>query len=314
MTDFDTMLRDALTTDAERAPSMPPQWAGPTTATIIPIERRRPGRRIAVTAAGIAAAAAAVTVLALVARPDDPTVRVPATEPIPTPWQPPGTEFPLTDLGPATESQGGPVVAALTRRVGAPGYPERIVAPSLAYHGGPTAEVEYCVWSDRGGACRPEWYPTSWSFSDDADAAGALFTFDGLPAGTAFAGYSDGETEHWQRPVFGFAAFPNLPGTAEVVTAWDADGTLIGTYGPGAIPDAEGTVELPAPVVASQGDVQEFFSLTWSSMAACLTEHGGALSEGDVATFPDGVDQVAVWTDCVVNVKAIVAQAVAALT
>jgi hypothetical protein len=49
-------------------------------------------------------------------------------------------------------------------------------------------------------------------------------------------------------------------------------------------------------------------------MAACLTQHGGTLTEADVATFPDGVDQIAVWNDCVTNVKAIVAQRVAELT
>ena len=112
--------------------------------------------------------------------------------------------------------------------------------------------------------------------------------------------------------------FPNLPGTAEVVTAWDTDGTLVGTYGPGAIPDAQGNVDLPAPAIVAQGDVQVLFSLTNASMEACLTEHGGALTDGDVtfavATFPDGVDQIAVWNDCVVDVKAIVAQAVAELT
>ena len=218
MTDLDTMLRDALTTDAERAPSIPPEWAGPATATIVPIATHRPGRRIAVAAAGIAAAAAAVVVLALVTRPDDPTVRVPATEPIPTPWQPPGTEFPLTDLGPATESQGwaGRGSAHPAGR-GRRDHPDRIVAPSLTYHARPDRRVGVLRWSapaavaaDRSGTrdCRS----ASLRRIDNRRRRSTCSRSKDVPAGAAFVGYSDGETEYWQRPVVRVRRVPERAG------------------------------------------------------------------------------------------------------
>lgn len=288
--------------------------------TTIRLTPRSPGRRPR-TIVGVAAAAIGVLgVAGLMAVERDDTPAPPAagtapTSPPSTAWQPPGEEFPIVDLGPATESQGGPVVEALTRRIEVPGYDERTLAPSLTYTGGTTAELQSCVWSDRGGACRPEWNPVTWSFDDEADADGALFTFNGLPAGTAFVGYSDGETEYWQRPVFGFAAFPNLPGTAEVVTAWDENGVAIDTFDTEAYEAAQTRAVLPPDVGLSDEVRNDVFQLTWSSMRTCLTEQGGEVdSTFSAARFPDDVDQIAVWDDCVAEVKAIVAERVAELT
>lgn len=230
-------------------------------------------------------------------------------------WLPPGEEFPIIDRGPASETQGGPVVEALSRRIDVPGYAERIVAPSLTYTGGPTAELQACVWSDRGGSCRPEWNPVTWGFEDDADADGALFTFDGLPAGTAFATYTNGEAVYWQRPVHGFAAFPNLPGTDEVVTAWDADGNAVAAFEIASYNAAQTDAVLPPDVGLTDEVRNDVFQLTWSSMRTCLQSAGGEVNGTfSVAKFPDDVDQIVIWDRCVTEVKALIANRVAELT
>jgi hypothetical protein len=302
------------------ATARPAPTRGTTTVRLTP---GSPGHR---PRAIVGAAAAAIGVLGIagllaVDRGDDrvtpsagspPATDAPAATARPV-WQPPGEEFAITDLGPATESQGGPVVEALTRRVGVPGYADRTLAPSLTYSGGTTAELQDCVWSERGGQCLPEWSPTWWSTSDDGDAARGLFTFGGLPPGTAVVGYADGETAYWQRPVRGFAAFPNLPGRAEVVTAWDAGGTVITTVDLATY--AGVTVQPPDGVGLSPGAINELNQLTWSSMRTCLSARGGEVGGTfSVADFPDDVDQTAVWDECVAEVKAIVARRVDELT
>jgi hypothetical protein len=327
MTDLDTRIRNALHADAESAPELPAAWVGPVTATVVPIGRRRSARRVATLVAGVAAAAALVVALATVARPGGADPAPAASTSAPAIWAPPGTEFALTDLGASAASPGGPVVEALTRRIGVAGHPDQIVSPSLTYMGAATAEVHQCVWENGGGGCNPEWNPATWSIGrtssvDNGDADFDLVTVDGVTADAAFVGYTSGDVAYWQRPVAGFAALP-YAGDADVsVTAWDRNGVVVATYDDDAYFDLVsephptlGYVAKGRPLVAdlSQEQHESLSELTRSSMRTCLTDRGGTIGDGDVATFAPSVDQVAIWDECVAAVKEIVGEAVAAL-
>ena len=273
------------------------------------------------TAAGIAAAAAAVTVLALVTRPDDPAVRVPATEPIPTPWQPAGTEFPIADLGPATDLPDLSV-AALSRRIGVADHPDLLVYASLTYQAGSTATLFQCLAVDDGGSgCTPEWNPVDWSVSitssiDNRQADFDLWTLDGLADEVAYVSYVDGARVLWARPVAGVVAFPDVAGIDEVVVGYGAAGVEIARYGraeQAAQQALAGSVHAPLRADISQSEFEELGRLTRASLEACLTVSGGEVGSGGVTTFPEGVDQPAVWNRCVVEVKDVVGQAVSEL-
>lgn len=316
MNDLDVLLHDALAADAERAPHLPDEWVGPTTATVVAIEPRRRTRRVMVGIGSVAAAAAAITGLAVVARPD--SRPAPAAAPAPA-WQPPGVEFASVDLGPATESPGGPTVAALARAVQIDGHPVQLITTQLAYAGGDTAEVQYCTWERGSGGCRPEWNPATWSLAvtssvDNRVADFDLLVIEGLPPEVAYVGYDDGDGPQWQRPIAGFAAFPQMLGQHSGITAWNADGDPLGTYDEAAYAASAAGSSRPPVHEFTDEEWAELDDLTRSSTGACLTARGGTLSAGGVATFPEGIDQLAVWDDCVAEVKAIVAQRVAELT
>ncbi len=313
MNDLDVILHDALTTDAERAPHLPDEWVGPTTATIVPIEPRRRTRHVLV-GIGSVAAALAIGGLALVARPGASPAPAASSTPV---WQPPGVEFPSVDLGPSTYSPGGPTVAALTRAIQIDGHPVQRITTSLVYAGGDTAEVQYCVWEGGSGGCRPDWNPATWSFLVTSSVDNRVATFDllvieGLPPEVAYVGYDDGDGPRWQRPIAGFAAFPHVLGQHRGVTAWDAAGNVLATYDEAGYLASVGELDRPPMKEFSEEESVELDELTRSSMGECLVAGGGELSAG-VATFPDGVDQNAVWDDCVAEVKAIVAQRVSEL-
>ncbi len=119
MTDLDIhdplhkLLYDALLDDAQRAPHLRTDWNG-TEINLSPAETRRSNVLLATCVAAALALAVSVVVAAQQFDDDnDSTTAAPA-------WIPPGIEFPLTDLGPATFVHGGPMVAALTRQVGVP--------------------------------------------------------------------------------------------------------------------------------------------------------------------------------------------------
>ena len=89
---------------------------------------------------------------------------------------------------------------------------------------------------------------------------------------------------------------------------------LLTTYDEAGYLASVGELERAPLKELSEAQSVELDALTRSSMAACLTERGGTLSAGGVATFPGGVDQLAVWDTCVAEVKATVAERVAELT
>ncbi|HSP27483.1 MAG TPA: hypothetical protein VLN74_02955 [Ilumatobacteraceae bacterium] len=239
-----------------------------------------------------------------------------ATEPAAAPyWVPPGKEFASTDFGPLASAYAGPVVAGLSRQISIEGHrPLQVVTASLRYDGRATATEQVCVSENGGGGCRDSSGPVPWSVFmtssvDNGDADFDLWGVEGLPENTAFVSYSDGDLQLWQRPIMGFAAFPNVEGNEEIVIAYDADGTELGQFGVAYLTAT--AVDEPAPLLAdiSQAEFQELSDLTTNTVRECLTSRGGTFT-GDVATFPSDVDQAAVWEQCVAETKQIVGDAV----
>jgi len=83
---------------------------------------------------------------------------------------------------------------------------------------------------------------------DNGFASFDLWTIEGLPANAAFVSYSDGDLQLWQRPIMGFAAFPNVEGRDEMVIAYDGDGIEVGRFG--AAQQAAGFPDNESPLLA----------------------------------------------------------------
>lgn len=312
---LETIVGDALRADATAAPEMAAEW---TDAPATLPARSQPARtRWVLAMFGAAAAALLVVALVLVAGQRNATAPV-ATSPRTvdsSPWSPPGTEFASSDLGPATMVWGGPAVAALTRQVGIEGHPPQVIWTSMAYVGNATAIEQVCTSENDSSTCRPEWSTASWAMTSsvsNGDATFDLFIIEGLPANAAFASYSDGDLELWQRPITGFAAFPNVPGEEQVVIAYTADGTEIGRFGAEQQRDPEFAGPVPLHADLSSSELADLSELTLSTMRDCLTSRGGTLS-GGVANFSPDIDQVAVWDQCVTETKQVVGDAVTEL-
>ena len=306
---FEVQLRDVLRADADRSPTLPEEWCGPTDAVLTDARHaRRSTRSYAVAAVSIAATIVLLTVLAITRYDRGQT----STSSTPQVWQPDGIEKPIVDLGPATEVWDGPVVAALTRRIGVEGHPPQILTTSLTYsQGDSSAVLQICTWENGGGGCRHEWNPASWSVSrtssvDNGDAAFDLWTLEGLPTDAAYVTYSQGENLYLQRPIAGFVAFPYQGGSPmPIVIAYDESGVELGRYDD-TTQMAQPAAAFPPRVNQTQAQFEELYDLTRQSMRTCLTEHGGVIGAGDVATFTDGSD-LAAWSDCVSIVKRAVA-------
>lgn len=260
--------------------------------------------------AGVAASVALIAVLVVAARIAE-HYNTPSTA---RTWTPPGVEFPLTDLGPAIAVPNGPSVEELTRQVGVDGHPAQVIATSLSYSWNDAAIETVCT-SERGSSgCQPAWFAWALAITSSVDNGFAdydLWTVEGLPAGTAFVSYADGNQVLWQRPIMGFVAFPNVAGSNEVVIAYDSSGAETGRY------DAEQAgAGSNGPALRftdpSSAGFNALNKLTRDQMSACLVHHRGNLHQ-DVASFPEGVDQRAVWTECVATVQQIVADAVRAI-
>jgi hypothetical protein len=59
-------------------------------------------------------------------------------------------------------------------------------------------------------------------------------------------------------------------------------------------------------------ELERIRDLTHEETRRCLSDHGG-IFDGDVAAFGPGVDQVAVWDECVSEVEQVVGEEVAQL-
>ncbi len=303
-----TVVASVLRADAEHAPTLPEEWHD---APVMSISAA-PGSPTRWKPMIFSAAAAAVLIAALGFVAGRPHEGSPAAAP--SGWIPPGTEFVSTDLGPATTVYNGPVVAALSRQIGIEGHPPQVITTSLTYAAHATAIEQVCTSEDGSSGCRPEWNTASWSTSvtssiDNGFASFDLWTIEGVPTEAAFVYYEDGDLQLWQRPIMGFAAFPNVEGNDEIVIAYDASGAEIGQFG--LAQQGFSVVEGSTPLVAdlSKAEFINLGDLTANTVRKCLTTSGGALA-GDVATFPSDVDQAVVWQRCVGETKQIVGDAV----
>jgi hypothetical protein len=234
---------------------------------------------------------------------------------------PAGTEFPLTDLGTATQSVpfGGVTTDRLLRNVSVPGLASLAVQRTLNYGNGRTAELTECM------------SPGTFTFCVSAvsgaspevihDVGGAIVNgvpqplFDyavwtNVPVDAAFVSFTSGAQELWQRPVLGMAVFPTLG----LATAYSADGTELTRID---MDKASATDPLsnPGPLYdVSDAQGEELRLLTNSTMASCLAAHGGTITGGsNVVVFNPSVDQVEVWDGCVIETKRVVADRVTAM-
>jgi hypothetical protein len=311
-TELETAIRSALATDAARAPRPAAQWDGLAEYATSEHKRRR-SPWVAAAAVGLVAAAIGGAI-ALRSTTSPHVVRTAG-------FIPAGTEFPLTDLGTATQSVpfGGITTDGLLRNVSVPGLASLAVQRTLNYGNGRTAELTECM------------SPGTFTFCVSAvsgaipevihDAGGAIVNgvpqplFDyavwtNVPVDAAFVSFTGGAQELWQRPVLGMAVFP----TRGLATAYGADGkelARIDLYEASASdPPAH-----PGPffdISDTQGE--ELRLLTDSATASCLTAHGGTITGGsNVVVFDPSVDQVEVWDGCVVETKRIVAERVTAM-
>lgn len=125
MNDLDTALRRSLHADAERAPAPLPTWQP--TALRPDAQARGPRRTGGFLAAvgGLAAAAAVVGVLVVADRAAASVEHdQAASQSLPVPWHPDGTEFPIADLGPIQDTGMDSItLGELTRQVGVEGHP-----------------------------------------------------------------------------------------------------------------------------------------------------------------------------------------------
>lgn len=318
MNDLDVLLSDALAADAKGAPHLPDEWVGPTTATIVAIEPRRHARHVMVGIVSVAAAAAAIGGLALVARPDGSPAPAASTAPV---WQPPGEEFPLTDLGAATQSTLGPTVAALSRSVAVEGHPPIQLTTSLTYQGGGTADMVVCAAEEGSSGCRDgsagtavTWsiYVTS-SVENKVALTTDLWLLEGVTTDAAYVTYADADVQLWQRPIGGLVAFPDAAGSDEVAVAYDAAGTELARYSVADLGSIAEAVEVPLQADLTVAQFAALTDLTSGTMADCLAMAGGTSATGEVYQFAGEVDQLAVWADCVTATQSAVADRIAEL-
>jgi hypothetical protein len=307
-TELETAIRSALVTDASRAPRPAPQWDGLAQYTSGAVSRRR-SPWIAAAAVGLAAAAIGGAV-GLRSTPSPQVVQTAG-------FVPAGTEFPLVDLGRATQSiQGGSITTdGLSRKVSVPGLDSLTVERTLIYGNGPTAEVAECFSPGTFGFCSSEKmgspFPEVLHDSGQTISNGVpdppfdYAVWTNVPTDATFVSFTGGGQQLWQRPVAGLAVFP----TVGVMTAYRADGSEVQ-------PDLvrSGGFDFGERYDVSDAQGDELRLLTNSATASCLTAHGGTIAgESAVAVFDPSVDQVEVWDSCVIETKKIVAERLAAM-
>jgi hypothetical protein len=310
MVDLDTMLRDALAEDAERAPEMPRVWIGPTVVATRSASSPRSSWRRFGGAVMVSAAAAAIAVLVVVGDGDDPHRELASAGT--GEWTPAGVEFPLEDLGVPDSNLLGITVAGLSRSLGVEGHPPLVIATSLLYDGGATAELQRCLSQDGSAGCAPEWTSdrpdVGVTSSVDNGAAGYdLWTWANVPAEAAYVTYVGGDQNRFQRPVAGVAAFPNVDGFDSVAIAYTSNGIELARVDRATLDAATERLETPLLADITQPQYQELTELTDTTLRDCLIDDGANLDAANVAAFPAGVDDLEVWDQCVASVKQVVA-------
>jgi hypothetical protein len=315
-TELESAIRSALATDAARAPRPGPSWDGlPRYATSDRERRRSPW--VAAAAVGLVAAAIGGAI-ALRSATSPQVVRT-------AKFIPAGTEFPLVDLGPATESISI-TTDGLSRKISVPGLDSLTVARSLIYGNGATADLTKCMFPGTYGLpgsfgmCKTEamgrrvpevLHDGGLSISNGVpDPVFDYAVWTNVPADAIFVSFTGGAQDLWQRPVSGMAVFPTLG----LATAYSADGTELERIDFYKASASDSPTDSGPFYAISDAQGEELSLLTISATAACLTAHGGTVAGGsNVAVFDASVDQLEVWDGCVVETKRIVADRVASM-
>lgn len=313
-----TAIRGALSADATRAPELAATWSG---LEPYPAHAAGRGRSGWHRAAVIGLAAAAVGgAIALRSTSSESTVRTAST------FVPPGVEYPLTDLGPATQALTV-TTSGLSRRLLVNGHDTVMVSRTMVgVLGTPTASEAICTQfasmqgcaTDTGDGPLPEVFSLGAGdamTSSDGVTWDVIPTFRGtvwkqVPTGTAFVTYGAGSQQFWQRPVAGLAVFPE---SAATFVAYANDGRELSRV---EFPlAASGLNASPQRVYDySDDEVAELRELTEWSMEDCLVAHGGVIAAGSrVAVFDAATDQVPIWDACVIDTKRVVGDRVTAM-
>jgi hypothetical protein len=325
--DTEVLIRQALESDANRAPIGSRSWAGPSYSTTTAVARRH---KVWMYGSLAVAATLAIGVIA--------TYRMDrGTENQAAGFQPSGTEYPLTDLGEPTDGAFELTLASLSGMTQVPGQPPIASGPAITYQGGATAELMYCESSGGGGGCSPEWMATVPNIGITSSVDNRVADFDvwiwaNVPANAASVQFTQGDVELWQRPIRGMVQFPYswlthdpAPDATDQVDytalpynaiAYDINGVKVGEANQAAIDLANSQVVPPlnlyADITSAQGET--ISALTDSTLRECLRRAGATFSpDGTVATLPDGADDQTVWKTCVGETKAAVAAAIAAI-
>jgi hypothetical protein len=90
-------------------------------------------------------------------------------------------------------------------------------------------------------------------------------------------------------------------------------GNELASYTLVALGAASEDLVVPMQADVTVGQFNEIDVLTSTTMGECLASAGGNADFGQVSAFPDGLDQVAIWNDCVDVTQAAVATRVAEL-
>ncbi len=243
-------------------------------------------------------------------------MRTARTEESPPAFQPSGEEFPMTDLGPATQRGARDVndhtLTELGRDVGVAGTWQLTVEVLLQYQGGESPVEVRCIAEARSAMCVPDYNEAGVSVfrsaTTEGDTSPRMWAWV-VPAGTAFVSYVDGQTSLWQRPIVGVAVFPDINDgpdiDSEVAVAYSSDGIELGRVDRDrreavATEQASQRINL-AEIDPSQQ--RELDDLTQDSLMTCLSE-AGASFDGTTGTMPTGADARAVWNLCVNTTKA----------
>lgn len=321
---LDTMLHVALDADAENAPDLPAEWGDFDRPQDVGKTSNGHGSRsrpALVAAAWIATAAAVIGVLVGIGDlRGAPTA--PATQP--SPWTPTGSEFPAVDLGLATGQLMGTGVVELSHSISIADHPPVQVADVIAYAGGTTAEVSRCIWWDdgattgggiAGGGCdtktdSPNPHIVAMTTSP---SNGDLWIWDGVPTGTAYVAYTDGDTTRWQRPVAGIAIFPNEPNTSEFAVAYTTAGDEISR-----VDESSRTNTVAAETAVrwadiSRDDFDRLAQLTNDTARQCLEDAGGTIRDNGLVALPSDADSSSTWQACVDHTKQVISDELARL-
>ncbi len=335
MTPLETRIADALAADVARFESMDTGYRTQQVDSLhadndllpIRLAAGRPRRRRRTMVAVAAVALACLAAVAIALRRNDGSSGSDSgplsIESVPTPTGPivvpAGIEQPLveTAITPGHDLAKPGSVHAFSVE----GHPPVEVLTTLSPNSVTGAVEEWlCVGEAGSGGCGPVSIPAQFGQTSSVDngvAPDDLFTWSNLPPEVRSVGYDDGAgVQLWQRPVAGLVIFrvdPNHP--HPTLTAYDATGTALpySFWEPNAplTPVSATTADTPTGEPATQAATGEIWGeladLTQSSLRDCLTSNGATFTLTNVPTFAAGVDPLAIWNTCTVEVTSIVA-------